>query len=144
MPQQTAGNPISDEVRPVSWSRTFPATRDQVPQARRFLAALLSGSPLAGDAVICLGELAANAVTHSRSARPGGHFGVRVTVSQAPGWLTVAVTDEGGRWAPRPASEDHGRGLDIVRALAAAVRISDPHPGADPPARTVTFRMRLA
>jgi serine/threonine-protein kinase RsbW len=123
----------------VTWSRTFPATPDQVPQARRFLASLLDGSPAAGEALLCLSELVTNSIQHSRSARPGGRFTVRVT--RTPGRLRVEVTDEGGPWEPRPCGEVHGRGLQIVRALAARLRISDPHTGS--PARTVTFEMDL-
>ncbi len=126
-------------ITPVTWARDFPATADQVAQARRFLAGLLAGCPAAADAVLCLSELAANAVLHSRSARPGGRFTVRV--SRAAGWLRVGVTDGGGPWAARPASGPNGRGLLIVRSLAGVVRIGDP--GADSPGRTVTFEMKL-
>lgn len=102
-----------------AWSRTFPATADQVPQARRFLAALLDGSPSADDALICLGELACNALQHSRSGRPGGTFTVRATLTTAT--LRVAVEDEGGPWTPCPGPDDqHGRGLLIVSGLARA------------------------
>lgn len=85
------------------WSyRLFPATADQVAAARQFLAACLAGTPHTGDAVLCVSEIVSNAVQHSRSARPGGHFAVRV--SHLPGRLRVEVTDEGGPWAPaRPA-----------------------------------------
>ena len=121
----------------LTWSRTFPATPDQVPQTRCFLAGILDGCEAAEDALLCLSELASNAILHSRSAGPGGRFAVRV--SQAPGWLKVEVTDEGGPWALRPASGVHGRGLDIVKALAAGVHISDP--GIDSAARTVSFEM---
>lgn len=123
----------------LTWSHTFPATPDQVRMARRFLAGILDGCQPAEDALLCLSELASNAILHSRSARRGGRFAVRV--SQAPGWLTVEVRDEGGPWAPCPADGVHGRGLDIVKALAADVHISAQ--GFDAPARTVSFEMRL-
>ncbi len=120
MPQRAARQPISGEVRSLSWSRTFPGTREQAGEARRFLAALLGGSPLTDDAITCLGELASNAVLHSDSRLPGGTFTVRAEL--APGRLRVAVEDSGGPWAPRPASGDpdslSGRGLLIVAALA--------------------------
>ena len=124
---------------PITWARSFPGTADQVGQARRFLAGLLGGCEGAADAVLCLSELAANAVQHSRSAGPGGRFTVRV--SRAGPWLRVGVTDDGGPWAPQPSSDGHGRGLLIVRSLAGGVRIGDP--GVDSPGRTVTFGMRL-
>ena len=62
----------------ITWARTFPAVPAQVREARRFLAGLLDGGPAAGDALICLSELASNAVVHSRSSQPGGTFTVRV------------------------------------------------------------------
>jgi anti-sigma regulatory factor (Ser/Thr protein kinase) len=123
----------------VTWSRAFPATPCQVGQARRFLAGLLGACPAADDALLCLSELAANAVQHSRSARPGGQFTVRV--SRRPGWLRAEVTDAGGPWVSRPASDRNGRGLLIVRSIADSLHVSDP--GAESPARTVAFEMRL-
>jgi serine/threonine-protein kinase RsbW len=119
-----------------AWSyRLFDATPDQVGAARRFLADCLGGAPEAGDAIACLSELAANAVLHSRSARPGGTFGVMVR--RAPGWLRVEVTDEGGWWKPAAPGETHGRGLLMVARLAGYVVIGDAE--IDSPARTVAF-----
>lgn len=98
--------------------RVFPATADQVPVARRFLASVLGGSALAGDALLCLSELVTNAIQHSHSRRPGGQFTVRAAVDGA-GLLRVEVGDEGGPWGPGPASGGvSGRGLLIVRELA--------------------------
>lgn len=124
---------------PARWFRRFPAAADQVGEARQFVAACLGGTPQTGDALLCVPELAANAVQHSRSGRPGGHF--RVRVSRFPGLLRVEVTDEGGQWASRPPGDTHGRGLAIVRALAGGVHISDLD--ADSPARAVAFEMRI-
>ena len=126
-------------IAPITWARSFPGTADQVGRARRFLAGLLGDCPGAGDAVLCLSELAAYGVLHCRSGRAGGRFTVRV--SRAGRWLRVGVTDEGGPWAPQPASDGDGRGLLIVRSLAGGVRIGDP--GIDSAGRTVTFEMRL-
>ena len=98
----------------------FPADASQVGAARAFLSAILAGSPAAEAAVLCLSELATNAITHSRSREPGGWFTVRVQ----PGGqrLRVEVIDQGGPWHPRErASTDDptGRGLLIVTQLAA-------------------------
>ena len=123
----------------VTWRRVFPALPAQVGAARRFLAGILGDCPQTADAVLCLSEIAANAVQHSRSAEPGGRFAVRV--SRAPGWLRVEVTDGGGPWAARSAREGHGRGLAIATALTDRLQVSDL--GADSPARTVAFEMRL-
>ncbi|GEM_PF-1671424 len=78
-PAGTPGN-AGAGARPsrAAWSRTFAGTAGQVGEARRFLAAVLGGHPAAGDAVLCLSELAANAIIHSRSGEPGGVFTVRV------------------------------------------------------------------
>ena len=110
--------------------RTFPGRPDQAGEARRFLAKVLAQCPAgcpaseAGgscqatdDAVLCLSELAANAAIHSYSARPGGHFTVRVGIGDA-GRLRVEVTDEGGQWNWRDPHDLHGRGLEILRTLA--------------------------
>lgn len=100
----------------VTTTRTFPATPDQVSAARRFLARFAEGFPAAGDALLCLSEVATNAIQHSRSARPGGQFIVHVTL--APGRLRVEVEDEGGPWQPPARHHDHGgRGLAILTGL---------------------------
>jgi serine/threonine-protein kinase RsbW len=139
---QTARHSISAEARSVPCSRTFPGTADQTGQARRFLAAILGGSPLTDDAVTCLGELANNSVVHSKSRRPGGTFTVRAVTS--PGRLRVEVEDQGGPWEPRPArtgpDAPSGRGLLIVAALADAWDIS---PKTTCTRRVAWFLMRL-
>jgi two-component sensor histidine kinase len=88
-----------------------------VGEARRFLADVLAGCPASDDAILCLSELASNAVRHSRSARPGGRFSVRVTRNSD--WLFVEIEDGGGPWqrAASDHDEPHGRGLRIVDAL---------------------------
>ena len=99
--------------------RRFAAKPAQVGAARRFLAALLAGVPVAAEAVLCLSELASNAITHSRSGDPGGWFTVRA--SHAGGLIRVEVEDQGGPWAPGGnADVEGGRGLLIVAGLAAA------------------------
>lgn len=101
----------------VTWSCTFPARPDQVGAARQFLAAILTAFPAAADAVLCLSELASNAVLHSRSSREGGMFTVRATLDAA--LLRVEVRDEGGPWNHHGQSDaQRGRGLAIVGHLA--------------------------
>lgn len=125
------------DVRTAVWAETFPAQPEQVRQARKSLARSMDGCPAAEDAIACLSELAANAVTHSRSAQPGGTFTVRAGLTPA-GRLRVEVTDQGGPWTQSaPTDGQHGRGLLIVRQLARDVGISsDNHTS-----RTVWFEL---
>jgi serine/threonine-protein kinase RsbW len=100
-------------------SRTFPASPDQVREARRFLAGVMGDQPATADAVLCLSELVSNAILHSDSRRPGGTFTVRAIMRM--GRLRAEVEDGGGRWRPRlRRCCQHGRGLTIVGALAGA------------------------
>jgi len=98
-------------------AQVFAGDAAQVREARRFLAGVLDGCPAAADALLCVSELATNAVLHSRSGRPGGRFTVRATVWA--GRVRVEVTDEGGRWGhERDGDGQSGRGLLIVGELA--------------------------
>jgi anti-sigma regulatory factor (Ser/Thr protein kinase) len=102
---------------PYAWSRSFPATPDQVRETRQFLKQLLGDWPRSDDALVCLSELVSNSVLHSNSCRPGGY--VAVHVSMWPGVLHIEVEDEGGAWGHLHDRGDHsGRGLIIVEELA--------------------------
>jgi hypothetical protein len=103
-----------------SWtcSRDYAGQPDQVGEARTFLTLVLDGCPVAEDAVLLMAEVAANAVLHSASRRPGGRFTVRADASEGE-YLRVEVSDQGGPWQPKDARTDgRGHGLDIVTALA--------------------------
>lgn len=121
------------------WCRTFPATRDQAREARRFIAAILNGHPATDNTVTCVSELAGNAIAHSRSGVPGGTFTVRLRRSGPA--IRVEVTDNGGPWGNRPSGPEHGRGLKIVQKLSARQGITITGPRADPSRRTVWFEM---
>lgn len=122
-------------AQPLTCSRTYPARPDQVREARRFLAGFLAGRPAADNAVLCLSELATNAVLHSDSRKPGGQFIVRAQIHD--GLLRVEVQDQGGHWEPQSPGTHHGRGLHIVSQFAREWHISsDSHPG-----RTVWFEL---
>jgi len=104
---------------PATRSRTFPATPVQAPEARLFLATILGDQPVAADALLCLSELATNAIVHSRSREPGGSFTVRAQLDSHR--LRVEVCDQGGPWhsaGRASADEPNGRGLLIVGQLA--------------------------
>jgi anti-sigma regulatory factor (Ser/Thr protein kinase) len=120
------------------WACTFPALANQVREARRFLASILEGRPLADDALLCLSELVTNALQHSRSARPGGTVTVRVALR--PRQLIVEVGDQGGPWRSCEHSDgQRGRGLHIVGQLADTWHIT----GDGITNRTVSFIMDL-
>ena len=111
-----AANPPAAAAPPVT-VQVFPGDAGQVREARRFLAGVLDGCPAAGDALLCMSELATNAVLHSYSSRPGGRFTVRARMRADS--VRVEVTDEGGPWGhERGADGQSGRGLLIVGELA--------------------------
>lgn len=96
----------------------------EVPRARKDILRVLNGCPGAPEIAVCLSEIATNAVTHSRSGVPGGHFAV--TVDLIHGQLVkVTVTDDGGSWAGRMPDPDisYGHGLEVVRDLSAGMAI---------------------
>lgn len=98
--------------------RAYPGRPEQMRVLRADLRGLLRGSPVADDVILCASELAANAVSHSRSGVPGGHLTIRVEIH--PGdYAWIEVEDCGGPWHHTAHSPERGHGLDIIRALAA-------------------------
>ena len=101
----TAGNSLPGATRaamataPCPHQQVFPALAEQVGHARRFLAGLLMGYPMADEAVLCLSELASNTIIHSASRQPGGTFTVRAVIDD-DGGVRVEVEDQGGLWGP--------------------------------------------
>jgi serine/threonine-protein kinase RsbW len=115
-PAQLAAAPVERRFR-----ASYPGIPEAVGVARHQVAAALAGVPCAEDVVYALSEVASNAVLHSRSGMPGGHFTVAIDVLP-PALAAVTVTDQGGPWAGR-AADTYPHGLEIVRQLAASVRI---------------------
>jgi serine/threonine-protein kinase RsbW len=114
---------------------TYPGTPEHVRRARADARTVLGGCPAADDAILCISELAANAVLHSNSRRPGGTFTVRI--ENRPGaCIRIEVEDDGGPWIARAPDPASGRGLDIIRALTAEWGIT-----ASPPGRCVWARI---
>jgi anti-sigma regulatory factor (Ser/Thr protein kinase) len=99
--------------------RVFPGEECQLRQVRRWLAASLPGCPVLDEVVSIATELGANAIRHSATGRHG-KFTIEIT--RAASCVQVAVTDDGGPGEPRvitDADGEHGRGLVLVRGLAA-------------------------
>jgi hypothetical protein len=102
-------------MAPRAWSRTFPAIPARAGDARRFLARLLGSRAGAGDAAVCLGELAGSASLPSRS-RDGRYFTVRaqrteegmsLSLPYVPRRVVIKITDSSpasGQGAARPGS----------------------------------------
>jgi anti-sigma regulatory factor (Ser/Thr protein kinase) len=111
--------PVRVATSATSWKcgQSFPGVVDQVGQARAFLTQALGDFPLAADAVLIASELGANAVMHSASGKPGGRFTVRVEAYEGD-YLWIEVEDQGGSWTEHDSTEECGRGLRIVAALA--------------------------
>jgi anti-sigma regulatory factor (Ser/Thr protein kinase) len=117
------------------WRRVFPGRDDQVREVRRWLAGLLPGAPERDDAIVVAVELVTNAIRHTAS----GHGGlVMVEVIWCGPVLRVAVADGGAAAGPRltarPAAPaaglaECGRGLHLVRALAASTGVCGDHRG---------------
>lgn len=99
-------------------SRSFVAVAESVPAARAFAAGVLAHLPAVAQqiAAVLISELATNAVMHG-----AGTFEVSIGYDEAAGCLRVEVSD-GGAGEPRPqhpdATSEHGRGLQLVEALA--------------------------
>ena len=105
--------------RTVITAATYPGKPESIRHVRADLRRALDGCPVADDAILCASELAANAALHSDSHKPGASFTVRVQAN--PGALVlIEVEDDGGPWIEPQPDLVRGRGLDIVRALAAA------------------------
>lgn len=108
---------------PAKWCRIFPGQAWQVAEARHFVRSMLvdEDSDVVDDAVLIVGELAANAVRHTRSGWYRGWF--VVVVHFGDDQVRIEVTDQGGDEEPRARSvtglaEEDGRGLMLIAACA--------------------------
>ncbi|WP_221348273.1 ATP-binding protein [Streptomyces beigongshangae] len=103
------------------WGLTCPGFPEEVSRARRWTRDILRDSPLVEDAELIVSELSANAILHTASGWHSGSFHLALAVS--PQMVALSVTDDGGTGqAPKVKHQDqdaeHGRGLDMVNALA--------------------------
>jgi serine/threonine-protein kinase RsbW len=115
----------------------YPGTPVEIGAVRANLRSLLDGCWVADDVILCVCELATNAVRHSKSGAPGGRFVVRAEVHKG-GYVRVEVEDQGGEWTRCHESGEYerGHGLDIVAALASDWGIDGDETG-----RMVWFRL---
>jgi serine/threonine-protein kinase RsbW len=105
-------------ARAAAWERTYPGTLDQPRQLRADLRPVLDGCPAASDVLLVASELAANAIVHSDSGRPGGTFTVRL--HHGPGHIRAEVQDEGSLWdGDLTVWVRNPHGLYLIAALAA-------------------------
>jgi anti-sigma regulatory factor (Ser/Thr protein kinase) len=109
------------------WSRDFPGEKTQARSVRAWIESFLPACDALDDLVLIASELAANAVTHTRSGQADARFTVDVTWS--PDCARVVVGDQGSDEIPdspgNPGEQElthaeTGRGLLIVYALSAA------------------------
>lgn len=107
---------------------SYPGRPEHISEVRAELRRLLDGCPTADDVLLCVSELATNAVLHSRSRLPGGSFTVRSRIRPGSHCI-IEVQDGGGPWAPAVDDTGRGRGLAIVQALADQWGIDGDHTG---------------
>jgi anti-sigma regulatory factor (Ser/Thr protein kinase) len=113
--------PAADSPGPVRKSaRVFGGRKDQVAEARRFVAETIGDVPVRDDIVLLVSELSTNALVHTASGS-GGKF--EVTVCLGDRCARVDVKDggtPGGTPAARPLDTraEDGRGLGLVDLIA--------------------------
>jgi anti-sigma regulatory factor (Ser/Thr protein kinase) len=119
-------------ARATTTKLTYPGTPESVPAVRRLVRAILAHSPRVDDLELIAAELVTNAIHHTPSGSEGGAF--TITLGQEPGRAWLEVADLGNEpWRPAQSNGDgmaeHGRGLEIVTALADDVGygVSDGH-----------------
>jgi anti-sigma regulatory factor (Ser/Thr protein kinase) len=101
---------------------SYPGVPEAAGEARHHVEQVLADVPSVDEVVFALGEVATNAIVHSNSGLPGGHFTVAADASHGV-LVAIAVTDEGGPWRDR-APDIYPHGLEIVRQMASSVRIT--------------------
>ncbi len=118
--------PAGAGAPPLARQRQFARGAASVARARDFAASVLTGTPgavRAADVRLCASELAANAVRHGPAGRD---FLVRVLTRGGTVRLEVHDAGESAPCARTPADTDeHGRGLLVVAALADDWGVSD-------------------
>jgi len=124
--------PASQAGEAVTASCTLPGVLSSAAAARQLTRQVLqdAGLPAIDEAELCASELAANAVEHTMSGRPGGTFTIEVTASAAVvriGVRDAGTADGGAPVAPAqrpPLAAESGRGLWLVTMLAARLELT--------------------
>ena len=107
-------------VRTAAWQRAYPGLPAQARIVRADLRLLLAGCPAADDVLLLASELAANAIAHSHSGRPGGSFTVCLTHEPGSG-VRAEIADQGSAWpGDLLASAQPPHGLYLLQALSTA------------------------
>ncbi len=118
-PQSTTATAWEETAVARAKRRVFPGRHEQVAHARRFVARTLEGCPVTDEAILCVSELATNALLHTASGNEGEF---EVIVQQGGSWIRIAVTDEGSSTTPTAraldATTEDGRGLGLVALIA--------------------------
>jgi hypothetical protein len=113
----------ADDLSQPRWWRAFPGEERQLSVLRAWLRDLLPDCAARDDVIAVASELGANAICHTASGQ-GGQFSVEIAWTGDV--VRVAVGDGGGPAEPQiiddPGSEN-GRGLRMVQALSAAMRV---------------------
>lgn len=102
---------------PMCSSINLQATAGEVAEARRFVASFVDDPTLVGDAVLCVSELATNAIMHSNSRHPDGRF-IVAAERYIDGRFRIKVLDQGGPWVEQTSTGYEHFGLMIVSRLA--------------------------
>jgi hypothetical protein len=103
-----------------TWQQVFPGTPDRLRQIRAALRTFLDSCPVTDDVALLVTELAANAIAHSASGRPGSTLTVRVRHLHGH-HVRAEVQDAGSDWHGDIAgSATHPHGLYLLLALATA------------------------
>ncbi|MER7109524.1 ATP-binding protein [Streptomyces sp. NPDC000229] len=125
---------MNEELQlPYLFEAFYRRERRSVPAARRFAAAALAEWGVrerAGDVLLCVSELATNALVHG--VPPGRGFRLHLRRERDGGLLRVEVHDSGGGevWAEAPGVDaESGRGLVLVAALSDTWGVGGRSPG---------------
>jgi serine/threonine-protein kinase RsbW len=131
------GGLVHSGVPDLRWAGV-PATADQLPPIRRYLASWAQRIGVSADhvheVILTTYEAMDNVVTHAYP-HGNGTFDVHAVYRPDQGYISVTVSDRGHwrRWQVNPARHG-GRGLRLIKALAT-------HASVDPRAEGTTVRM---